>query len=165
MINIYIDTDLKGVKGKANYGYYLEWERPGKDIKTRDGFDTTEDTRNRVFLRAAAEALERITKPEEIHIYAPCPYMTESASKEMPEIWRVQAWVKGDKKEVKNRDLWERILPKMKEFNIKWHDGKHAYSEVILKEIKERKDGTERNRDNPSGGGQSWNNGASPYHF
>lgn len=165
MINIYIDTDLKGVKGKANYGYYLEWERPGKDIKTRGGFGVAEDTRNRIFLRAAAEALERITKPEEIHIYAPCPYMTESATKKLPMQWCLHGWIRGEKAEVKNKDLWERMLPKLREFNIQWHDGKHAYSEEILREIRRMQDGTMGNGDNPGRGGQSWTNGASPYHF
>lgn len=139
MINIYIDVDMKGFKGKADYGYFLEWERPGRAIETREGFGAAEDTRNRVFLIAAIEALGRINKAEEVHVYAPCQYMVESANKGLPEIWMLHAWIKGDKSEVKNKDLWEKLLPFIRELKPVWHDGAHAYSEVIARNIKERK--------------------------
>lgn len=165
VINIYIDTDLKGLKGKAAYGYFLEWDRPGMDIQTREGFGFMEDTRNRVFLAAAIEALERVTRAEELHIYAPCQYVVESANKGMPEIWFLHEWMKGDKSEIKNRDLWERILPKLRELKPVWHDGKHAYSDVILRNIKERQNGLTGNRAGAPGRRQVWPNGTSPYHI
>ncbi len=166
VINIYIDTDMKGLKGIGNYGYFLEWERPGLPIATKEGSGTVEDTtKNRLFLQATIEALDRITKAEEVHIYMPCQHVVESANKGMPEIWCVHAWIKGDKKEVKNRDLWQQLLPKIRELKPIWHDGKHAYSDVILRNIKERQNGTTGNGTHSDGSGQVWANGASPYHF
>ena len=165
MINIYIETDLKGLKGKAHYGYILEWARPGMDIKTKEGFGEVEDTKNRIFLRAANEALERINRAEEVHVYAPCQYMTENANKGMPEMWCLHGWVKGDKKEVMNKDLWGRMLTKLRELKPVWHNGKHAYSEVILMKLKEMEHGTAGNGTQTDGSGHDWNNGASPYHF
>ena len=166
VINIYIDTDMKGMKGKADYGFYLEWERPGMPIETRSGYGSTEDTRNRLFLKAAAEALERIKKVEEVHVYAPCQYMVESANKGMPEIWVLHAWIKGDRSEVKNRDLWERLLPKLRELKPIWHDGRHAYTDVILRDLRERrKNGITGNGAYSDTGGYVRSSGESPYHF
>lgn len=139
MINIYIDSDLKGPRGKASYGYVLEWERPGKPLVTREGFGNAEDTRNRVFLKATMEAMNRIVKAEELHIYEPCEYVTESASRGLLDIWNLQAWIKGDGKEVKNRDLWEPLMKKAKDLKPEWHSGKHRYSEWIKEEIERRK--------------------------
>lgn len=143
MINIYIDSDLKGPRGKACYGYVLEWERPEKPIKTREGFGTTEDTRNRVFLKATIEAMNRIIKAEELHVYEPCEYVVESAARGLLDIWNLQAWIKGDGREVKNRDLWEPLLKKIKVLKPEWHGGEHRYTEWIREEIERKKaDGT-----------------------
>lgn len=142
MINIYIDSDLKGVRGRANYGYVLEWRRQGKEIVTREHFGQTEDTRNRVFLKATLEALERVQKEEELHIYEPCDYVAESASRGLPDDWNLQGWIKGSGQQVKNRDLWEKIMPLDKALKPKWHSGEHCYSEWIKKEIERRKNGT-----------------------
>ena len=145
MINIYIESNFKGVKGKVDYGYVLEWERPGKDIVTREFFGTIEDTRNRAFLKLAIEAMDRIKKPEELHLYVNCDYVSGNAARRLPEDWLLNGWIKGNGEEVKNSDLWNELLKRAETLKPEWHKGRHKYSEWIIRRIEENYRGTTGN--------------------
>ncbi len=135
MINIYIDSNFKGVKGKVDYGYVLEWERPGKAIETLEFFGMIEDTRNRAFLKLAIEAMDHIRKPEVLHIYVNCDYVANNAARKAPEDWLLNNWIKGNGEEVKNSDLWTEVLKRAETLKPNWHKGKHKYSEWIIRGI------------------------------
>ena len=145
MINIYIESNFKGVKGKVDYGYVLEWERPGKDIITREFFGMMEDTRNRTFLKLAIEAMDRIKKPEELHLYVNCDYVSGNAARKLPEDWLLSGWIKGNGEEVKNSDLWNELLKRAETLKPEWHKGRHKYSEWIIRRIEENYRGTTGN--------------------
>lgn len=166
MTNIYIDSDLKAVKGKGGYGYVMDYEVNGEVKGTIEGFEEWEDTRNRIFLKASIAALKRMAKPDEIHIYIPCDYVAGAIQNGLLELWNLHAWIKGDGNEVKNRDLWEQLEALNKQWKPIWHAGPHKCSEWIKAEIERRRqDGTLRNRTHPDRTGQTGNDGASPYHF
>ena len=145
MINIYIESNFKGVKGKVDYGYVLEWERPGKDIITREFFGMIEDTRNRTFLKLVIEAMDRIKKPEELHLYVNCDYVSGNAARKLPEDWLLNGWIKGNGEEVKNSDLWNELLKRAETLKPEWHKGRHKYSEWIIRRIEENYRGTTGN--------------------
>lgn len=145
MINIYIESNFKGVKGKVDYGYVLEWERPGKDIITREFFGMMEDTRNRTFLKLAIEAMDRIKKPEELHLYVNCDYVAGNAARKLPQDWLLNGWIKGNGEEVKNSDLWNELLKRAETLKPEWHKGRHKYSEWIIRRIEENYRGTTGN--------------------
>ena len=138
MINIYIESNFKGLKGKVDYGYVMEWERPGKDIATKEFFGTLEDTRNRVFLKLAIEAMDRIRIPEELHIYINCDYVAANAARKAPEDWLLNNWMKGNGEEVKNSDLWSELLKRAEILKPSWYKGQHKYSEWIIRGIEKQ---------------------------
>ena len=153
LINIYIDSNFKGTKGRINYGFFLEWVRDGavmnepKKDHSNMVFGEVEDTRNRAFLKATIEAIGRISEqwmrkdPQPVHIYANCEYLVTSMLKHLPEQWMLHGWIKGDGKEVKNRDLWlelKEMIEKKHITDIEWTDGSHKLSEKIVRGI-ERK--------------------------
>ena len=147
MINIYIDSNFKGTKGRIDYGFFLEWVRDGavmnepKKDHSNIVFGEAKDTRNRTFLKAAIEAVERIKRPEAVCVYANCEYLVTSMEKHLPHQWILHGWIKGDGKEVKNRDLWEKLIQIIKEKgieDIEWQCGAHKYSEVIVRGIEKR---------------------------
>ncbi|MDO4553684.1 MAG: hypothetical protein Q4B70_00895 [Lachnospiraceae bacterium] len=141
MVNIYIDSDVKGVKGKGWYGYVLEWKQGNEILLTTDGFAPIEDTRNRIFLKATVEAMSRIKRPTELYIYEPCGYVSETIRTGKLEEWFLQAWIKGDGHEIKNKDLWTQLLPLVKQWKPQMNTGTHCYSEWIRQEIEKKKEG------------------------
>lgn len=147
LINIYIDSNFKGTKGRIDYGFFLEWVREGavmnepKKDHSNIVFGEAKDTRNRTFLKAAIEAVERIKRPETVCVYANCEYLVTSMEKHLPHQWILHGWIKGDGKEVKNRDLWEKLIQIIKEKgieDIEWQCGSHKYSETIVRGIEKR---------------------------
>ena len=142
MIKIYIDTNYKGLKGKGEYGYYLEWEKDS-EIKRTLGPDilTIEDTRNRAFLKVAIEAIGRIAIKDPVKVYAACDYLVSSMSKRLPEFWFWQNWVKGNGDRVSNCDLWQELLQVIKEKEIpdmEWIGGHHEHTEKIIRAIEKQ---------------------------
>lgn len=142
MINIYIDSNFKGLKGTVEYGYRLEWVRNGETVYKSDiTLGEMKDTKNRVFLYVLIEALKRIQKPEALSIYAPCDYLITNMKKGRPHQWLLHSWIKGNGDEIKNKDLWTALINELKKpeiLSVEWYGGTHRYSEDIIREI-ERK--------------------------
>lgn len=142
MINIYIDTNYKGMKGKADYGYLLEWERCG-EIKKTLGPDiiSIDDTRNRAFVKTAIQALRRVCIKDPVRVYATNGYLIHSMEKNLPEFWSWQNWIKGNGDRVCNCDLWMELLQILKEKsfeNVEWIGGEHKHSGNIIREIEKQ---------------------------
>lgn len=141
MINIYIDSNYKGLKGRAEYGYLLEWERNAEIRKVSEvRILTIEDTRNRAYLKTAIEAFEKIAIRDPVRVYATNDYLIGSMEKGLPEFWMWQGWIRGDGAEVKNRDLWEKLIQTIRKKElpqVEWAAGLHKYSETITRKIED----------------------------
>lgn len=141
MINIYIDSNYKGLKGVAEYGYLLEWERAG-EIKKLSEIEilTIDDTRNRAYMTVAIKAFERIAIKDPVRVYVTNDYLAGSMGKGLPEFWMWQGWIRGDGAEVKNRDLWIELTQTIKGKElplVEWVSGIHKYSEKITRKIED----------------------------
>jgi ribonuclease HI len=76
-------------------------------------------TNNRMELMAAISALEALKKPVSIVIHADSKYVIQGAT-EWIEGWRRRGWKTGDKKDVANRELWERLDAAQKRHEVEW---------------------------------------------
>lgn len=130
-INIYTDGACRGnPDGPGGYGAVLEYlDKSGdKHIKELScGYKST--TNNRMELMGVLKALEALKKPCKVNLYTDSQYIVNSFNKGWLDNWIKNNWKRGKnkKEEVKNVDLWRRIMDAMKnhEVNFNWVKG-HA---------------------------------------
>lgn len=102
-ISIYTDGAARGNPGKGGYGAVLLSGQHRKELSA--GYRLT--TNNRMELLAVIIALEAL-KPanHDIEIYSDSKYVVDAINKK----W-IQGWIRKNWKDVKNIDLWQRLLP------------------------------------------------------
>lgn len=108
-IDIYTDGAARGNPGKGGYGIVMLAGSHRKELSA--GYRHT--TNNRMELLAVIVALETI-KPgtHTITIYSDSKYVVDAINKK----W-IQGWVRKNWKDVKNIDLWQRIIPLLNAYN------------------------------------------------
>ena len=92
----------------------------------------------RRLMRAAAKAaviegLKALKEPCEVTLTSDSQYVCNAITKGWAKSWKKNNWIKSDKTQAKNSDLWEEILKLLDihKVNIVWvkgHDG-HPYNE------------------------------------
>ncbi|NAW52016.1 ribonuclease HI [Elizabethkingia argentiflava] len=114
-IEIYTDGACSGNPGKGGYGIIMKVTKKNYEKKFSEGFRLT--TNNRMELLAVIIALEKLTTPQEdVHIYTDSKYVSEAINQK----WIV-GWIKKNFKNVKNEDLWRRLIPLLRLHKIQFH--------------------------------------------
>ena len=129
-IRIYIDTLYAGSpsEGIGTCSIVLECTRKDGQIATAEHFARwTSTTRHRLAIRAMIEAMEHITVPCRIKAYINNPLLVTTINDGMLAGWHENGWKNSQGNEVKNTDLLQRLLEKLREQN----------HELIMESIKE----------------------------
>lgn len=119
-IHIYTDGAAKGNPGKGGYGVLMVLQ--GTDYKKEyfDGYRLT--TNNRMELLAVIIALQQIKDFScKILIFSDSKYVVDAINKNWIFAWRKKAY-----KDVKNPDLWKKLielLTKFKSIEFNWVKG------------------------------------------
>ena len=113
---IHTDGACKGNPGPGAYGAVLVCGRHRKELSA--GFRLT--TNNRMELRAAIAALELLSEPCEVELHSDSKYLVHAINERWIEGWKRRGWVTSDKKPVKNKDLWLRLIEAMAPHRIHW---------------------------------------------
>lgn len=130
-IDIYTDGACSGNPGKGGYGIVMKVAEKKYEKRFSQGFRRT--TNNRMELLAVIVALEQLKNPEtDVHIFTDSKYVSDAINKK----W-IYSWIKKGFKNVKNPDLWKRLLPLLKKHQvqfiwIKGHAG-HPENEICDK--------------------------------
>lgn len=129
-VTIYTDGSARGnPDGPGGYGAVLQFVDTKGVLHERElsaGYKKT--TNNRMELMAAIAGLEALVKPCQVDLYSDSKYLTDAFNRHWIDGWLKRGWRKADKSQVKNIDLWKRLLTAMKphQVNFKWvkgHDG------------------------------------------
>ncbi len=125
-IKIYTDGACSGNPGPGGWGAILHWNDHEKELS--GGEDET--TNNRMEMMAVIKGLEALNKASTVTIYTDSKYVQQGVH-EWLEGWKARGWKSASKKEVKNRDLWERIDSLVQEHSVEfvWVKG-HAGHEM-----------------------------------
>ena len=78
-------------------------------------------TNNRMEIMAALEALEALREPCRVTLFSDSRYLCDAVQKNWLGSWQKNGWKTAAKKPVKNRDLWERLLPLLQQHEITFH--------------------------------------------
>lgn len=143
-VEIYADGACSGNPGVGGFGAIL---RSGRKEKELSGCERL-TTNNRMELLAVISAFEALKKPCRVKVITDSTYVVKGMS-EWIHGWRAKGWKTSQKKDVLNRDLWERLHrasgPHETEWEwIKGHNG-HPENErcdrLAREEIKKCKKG------------------------
>ena len=82
-------------------------------------------------MMAVIKGLEMLKEPCEVEVYSDSAYVVNSIEKGWIYSWRKNGWKKADKKEVKNIELWERLLKQLEIHKVTFNKVKgHAQDEL-----------------------------------
>lgn len=115
-IKVYTDGACKGNPGLGGWGALLISGDKEKEIY--GGEDHT--TNNRMELKAVIEAIKAVKKKCIIDLYTDSKYVQKGIS-EYVHNWVKNGWKTANRKEVKNKDLWQELLALTENHEIAWH--------------------------------------------
>ena len=114
-VTIFTDGACKGNPGPGGWGAILISGGHRKDIWGGE----PETTNNRMELMAAIRALEALKKPCSVELHSDSTYVLKGITEWMAG-WKERGWKTGDKKAVKNEDLWKRLDQARLRHDVKW---------------------------------------------
>ena len=115
-VEIYADGACRGNPGPGGWGATLAH---GPHCKELSGA-VPMTTNNRMELTAVIRALEALKRPTLARIYTDSQYVRLGITEWMPA-WKGRGWRTADRKEVKNRDLWEELDQLSSRHQLEWH--------------------------------------------
>lgn len=115
-VEIYTDGACSGNPGVGGWAAILMYNGHKKEIS---GYDKN-TTNNRMELFAIIQGLAQLKEPCEVKIYSDSAYAVEAFNKNWIDNWKNNDWKTAEKKEVKNRDLWNDLLIKIKKHSVKF---------------------------------------------
>lgn len=108
-VTLYTDGACSGNPGPGGYAAILIYNGVEKEIS--GGEKNT--TNNKMEMMAVIKGLEMLKEACEVSVYSDSAYVVNSIEKGWVYSWKKNNWKKADKKEVKNIELWEKLLSLM----------------------------------------------------
>jgi ribonuclease HI len=115
-VEAFVDGACSGNPGPGGWGAVL---RAGTHEKELFGGEAL-TTNNRMELTAAIEALAALKRPSEVAMTTDSVYVKDGIERWLAN-WKKRGWKTTDKKDVKNRDLWERLEALCQKHRVSWH--------------------------------------------
>ncbi len=112
---LYTDGSARGnPDGPGGYGCVLNYIDGKGELHTKElsaGYKKT--TNNRMEMMAVIAGLEALTKACQVEVISDSKYITDAFNQHWLENWIKKGWKRGKNEEVKNIDLWKRLLKAM----------------------------------------------------
>jgi ribonuclease HI len=115
LVEIYSDGACSGNPGIGGFGAILKAREKTREISGSE----RSTTNNRMELMGVISALEQLKTPCKITITTDSNYIVKGMT-EWIQSWIRNKWRNAQKKEVLNRDLWERLLKASAHHEIQW---------------------------------------------
>ena len=105
-VTIYTDGACSGNPGPGGWGAILMYKENKKEIS-----GGKKDTTNNVMeLPAVIEALKLLKFPCKVKLYSDSAYVVNAFLQNWVINWQRNNWKTADKKEVKNKELWQELV-------------------------------------------------------
>ncbi len=115
-VEIFTDGACSGNPGPGGWGVLLRF---GSHVKTLSGAEKV-TTNNRMELQAAIEGLSALKKPCVVDLTTDSTYVRNGIT-DWINSWQKNNWKTSNKKPVKNKDLWMKLLEIISQHQVKWH--------------------------------------------
>jgi ribonuclease HI len=126
-VKIFTDGACSGNPGPGGFGVVLRFNGVEKELS--GGFKNT--TNNRMELMGAIAGLEALKEPCEVTLTTDSQYLVNAIEKGWVYKWKANGWMRNNKEEALNRDLWERLLRVMEKHRVhfQWIRGHAGHAE------------------------------------
>lgn len=115
IVEIFSDGACSGNPGPGGWGTMLRYDGHEKELS---GFDP-ETTNNRMEMTAAIAGLAALKRPCRVRLTTDSEYLMKGIT-EWIDGWIRRGWKNSQKKDVANRDLWERLLEVARPHQVEW---------------------------------------------
>lgn len=115
-VHIFTDGACSGNPGPGGWGAVLRYG----DVEKEMSGGEAETTNNRMELLAAISALNALRQPCEVDLHTDSKYVMDGISKWIHG-WKRNGWKTGDRKPVKNGELWQALDEARNRHNVTWH--------------------------------------------
>ena len=108
--------------GPGGYGTILQFTDAGGNLHEKElsrGYRRT--TNNRMELLGCIAGLEALNRPCIVDVYSDSKYLTDAFNQHWIESWEAKGWKRGWNEDVKNVDLWKRLLKAMEPHEVTFH--------------------------------------------
>ncbi len=113
---IYTDGACRGNPGPGGWGALIQFDTVQKEIF--GGKNIT--TNNQMELSAAIEGLSTLNEPCNVELFTDSKYVMDGITLWIQN-WKKNNWKTAAKKEVKNKDLWQKLDQLMTYHHVQWH--------------------------------------------
>ena len=113
---IYTDGACSGNPGPGGWGTILMYKDNKKEIS--GGLKNT--TNNVMELTAVIEGLKLLKFPCNVHLYSDSAYVVNAFNQNWIKNWVKNNWKTSDKKDVKNKELWQELYNLTKVHKVKF---------------------------------------------
>lgn len=122
-IIIHTDGGAAPNPGVGGYGIVIQKGNHRKELSA--GYELT--TNNRMEMLGVIVALQALKEPSEVLLHTDSKYVVDSITKRWVYGWMKRGWKKSDGNRPENVDLWQRLLPLLKQHEVefRWVKG-HA---------------------------------------
>ncbi len=114
---LFTDGSCLGNPGPGGWAAILRFKQMEKELA--GGFRVT--TNNRMELFAALKGLQALKEPCRVELYTDSKYLANAITNKWLAGWQKNNWKTAAKKPVKNRDLWESLLPLLEQHDVVFH--------------------------------------------
>ena len=112
---IYTDGACDPNPGPGGWAVVLQWGGREKELKG----GAAHTTNNRMELQAVIAALEALKQPCRITLHTDSTYVQRGVTVHLAR-WKAQAWQTSAKRDIANRDLWEKLEVAQQRHQITW---------------------------------------------
>ena len=112
---IYTDGACRGNPGPGGWGALIKFDTVQKEIF--GGQNST--TNNKLELFAAIEGLSTLKEPCNVELFTDSKYVMDGITQWIQN-WKKNNWKTAAKKEVKNKDLWQKLDQLMTYHHVQW---------------------------------------------
>ena len=112
---IYTDGACRGNPGPGGWGALIKFDIVQKEIF--GGQNNT--TNNQMELSAAIEGLSTLKEPCSVELFTDSRYVMDGITQWIQN-WKKNNWKTSSKKEVKNKELWQKLDQLMTYHQVKW---------------------------------------------
>ncbi len=126
-IDIYTDGACSGNPGPGGWGAILRYN--GHERELSGGEANT--TNNKMELKAVIMALKALKEPCDVTLTTDSQYVCNAVNKGWIYNWKKNNWIKSDKTQAKNIELWEELLPLLRRHKVSfvWVRGHNGHPE------------------------------------
>ena len=113
---IYTDGACSGNPGPGGWGALIKFESAEKEI-----FGGQPDTtNNQMELSAAIEGLAALKEPCSVELFTDSKYVMDGITQWIQN-WKKNNWRTAAKKDVKNKELWQKLDQLISQHQVQWH--------------------------------------------